>query len=124
MGRHTKGVANLLNGFYAATMRLHQFEAWAAEQPDDTKRSLHRAWALRVQEAIDKGRTWLPRRPKYLRGLTCGARKRSGDLCGSTVLEANGRCKFHGGRSTGPRTSEGKARALENLNLGRLKRAE
>jgi len=31
----------------------------------------------------------------------------------------NGRCKFHGGMSTGPKTSEGRARALANLRQNR-----
>ena len=35
---------------------------------------------------------------------------------------ANGRCRFHGGMSTGPKTSEGRGRALANLrqNQARL----
>ena len=37
----------------------------------------------------------------------CGAkRKRDGNPCTAKPL-ANGRCKFHGGKSTGPRTPEG-----------------
>ena len=32
---------------------------------------------------------------------------------------ANGRCKLHGGMSTGPKTAEGKARALANLKQNR-----
>jgi hypothetical protein len=41
----------------------------------------------------------------------CGARsKRTGKPClGAAML--NGRCKFHGGKSTGPRTPEGLARS-------------
>jgi hypothetical protein len=35
--------------------------------------------------------------------------------CRSTDLLPNGRCRLHGGRSTGPRSPEGKARALEAL---------
>ncbi|MGH8200324.1 MAG: HGGxSTG domain-containing protein [Steroidobacteraceae bacterium] len=46
----------------------------------------------------------------------CEARLRGGNAwCQSTDLLPNGRCRFHGGASTGPRTAEGKARALAAL---------
>jgi hypothetical protein len=38
----------------------------------------------------------------------CGARTRSGDPCRSPPMP-NGRCRMHGGPSTGPRTPEGLA---------------
>ncbi|HEX9182024.1 MAG TPA: HGGxSTG domain-containing protein [Burkholderiales bacterium] len=44
-------------------------------------------------------------------------RTRSGGFCSCRAL-ANGRCKFHGGMSTGPRTSGGRARSLEALANG------
>ena len=45
----------------------------------------------------------------------CGAYARStGHPCKAKAL-TNGRCKNHGGMSTGPKTPEGKARALANL---------
>ena len=39
----------------------------------------------------------------------CGARTRAGCPCRAPAM-ANGRCRMHGGRSTGPRTPEGLAR--------------
>lgn len=53
----------------------------------------------------------------------CGAYARStGEPCRApahrdpaTGKPRNGRCKLHGGKSTGPRTPEGRARALRNL---------
>jgi ribosomal protein L32 len=39
----------------------------------------------------------------------CGARTRSGGACKSPAMP-NGRCRMHGGKSTGPRTAEGLAR--------------
>lgn len=49
----------------------------------------------------------------------CGARrKRDGLSCQAQALP-RGRCKHHGGLSTGPRTEAGKARALANLLRGR-----
>ena len=63
----------------------------------------------------------------------CGARTRSGGTCRArpwrprdAVLPRNGRCRMHGGLSTGPRTPEGKARtaaaARRNLELARAAR--
>ena len=42
----------------------------------------------------------------------CGARTRRGTACLRTALE-NGRCPNHGGLSTGPKSSEGRARIAE-----------
>jgi hypothetical protein len=39
----------------------------------------------------------------------CGARTRGGATCKSRSMP-NGRCRMHGGKSTGPRTAEGLAR--------------
>ena len=39
----------------------------------------------------------------------CGARTRGGSPCQGPVMP-NGRCRMHGGASTGPRTAEGMAR--------------
>lgn len=47
----------------------------------------------------------------------CGARTRKGKPCKALALP-NGRCRFHGGMSTGPRTQEGKAKALSKLIPG------
>lgn len=49
---------------------------------------------------------------------TCGAKTRAGHPCRSRVIFGNGRCKCHGGLSTGPKTSEGRMRALANLKRG------
>lgn len=50
---------------------------------------------------------------------TCGARtKGTGNLCRRFPCK-NGRCKLHGGKSTGPRTEEGRRRCAEvNLKHG------
>jgi hypothetical protein len=56
---------------------------------------------------------------KAVRLRRCGARrKRDGQPCIARPL-ANGRCKLHGGMSTGPNTAEGRARALANLRQNR-----
>jgi hypothetical protein len=124
MGRHPKAVAEVLATLYQATIYQRRWEEWAATLPDDAKRKLFRNFARRRQAAIDAGRYYIPSRPGYLRNLTCGARTRSGKPCSMTALFANGRCIWHGGKSTGPRTAEGRARSLENLKLGRRKRGK
>jgi len=44
----------------------------------------------------------------------CGARTRAGTPCKSRTIYQSGRCKNHGGMSTGPKTAEGKARSALN----------
>lgn len=44
------------------------------------------------------------------RPALCGARTRQGGVCGNLPM-ANGRCRFHGGLSTGPRTAAGLQRS-------------
>ena len=43
-------------------------------------------------------------------GLRCGAKTRKGTPCQGPAM-ANGRCRMHGGKSTGPRTPEGLERS-------------
>ncbi len=55
--------------------------------------------------------------PEYLeefRDLACGAKTRAGTPCKRKDIYGSGRCKFHGGLSTGPRTVEGKKRSSMN----------
>lgn len=56
--------------------------------------------------------------PDANRSLTCGAKTRAGTPCKRIDLYWSGRCKFHGGLSTGPLTEVGKAKARENGKLG------
>lgn len=51
---------------------------------------------------------------------TCGAKTRSGNPCKKWGMKPSGRCRLHGGKSTGPRTEEGKARiGASHLKHGR-----
>lgn len=53
--------------------------------------------------------------PSRLR-VRCGAKRhRDGEPCEALSEPGKRRCRFHGGRSTGPRTPEGKARVAQNL---------
>ena len=47
------------------------------------------------------------------RRVRCGALTRRGTPCRAFSEPGRRRCRFHGGRSTGPRTPEGKARIAE-----------
>ncbi len=71
-------------------------------------------WILRVHA------NWAARDArKAARLRRCGAkRKRDGGPCIARPL-ASGRCKVHGGMSTGPRMPEGRARAMANLRQHR-----
>ncbi|MCO5054435.1 HGGxSTG domain-containing protein [Thermomonas sp.] len=59
-------------------------------------------------------------RAKSTARVTCGAKRhRDGQPCQAKSEPGKRRCRFHGGRSTGPKTPEGKARALANLRQNR-----
>jgi len=53
--------------------------------------------------------------PEFCRDMKCEAKTRSGAPCKNDgTVWGNGRCKFHGGCSTGPVTPEGKKRVSMN----------
>lgn len=61
-------------------------------------------------------------KPTPPKRVTCGARRhRDGQPCQAKSEPGKRRCRFHGGRSTGPRTPEGRARALANLLKGKAR---
>ncbi|WP_425489300.1 HGGxSTG domain-containing protein [Noviluteimonas gilva] len=47
--------------------------------------------------------------------IRCGALTQAGGKCNAKPVGACGRCKWHGGYSTGPRTDEGKEKVALNL---------
>ncbi len=64
---------------------------------------------------------WHPRKPKRGNWDRCGAKAKSTERpCRARAL-ANGRCKYHGGLSTGPKTPKGRERALQNLRQFRAR---
>ena len=72
---------------------------WEGEGSQDKPR-------LNAVQRLPDWRTTLPLAQSSPR---CGARTRNGNPCRSAAM-ANGRCRMHGGASTGPRTAEGLAR--------------
>lgn len=63
-----------------------------------------------------KGRGPTENNAKQSERVPCGARRRrDGRPCQALSAPGRRRCKWHGGLSTGPRSVEGRARALANL---------
>lgn len=62
--------------------------------------------------------------PDELRTIPCAAKTRAGTPCKRTDISSNGRCKYHGGHSTGATSAEGKARQLEGYRRWQRERAK
>lgn len=91
-----------------------------------------------AQEAKRKGFT--PPRPKaavpmnyrddfkpyraHDRVVCCGARCRDGHPCRAPGIGHGNRCKLHGGKSTGPKTEEGRQRAIDALERYRASQSK
>ena len=112
--------------------KRRKLRAWyaACDRVDALRRLIssdRTAGEARALFFIDTGKVLpapaLPRYPEFppeCVDMQCGAKAKStGEPCKSTHIFRNGRCKFHGGLSTGPKSAEGKLAALENLKLGR-----
>lgn len=56
-----------------------------------------------------------PRLWAKLHQRRCGAHCKSTGMPCQAKAMVNGRCRYHGGLSTGPKTEEGRRRALANL---------
>ena len=78
-------------------------------------------WSLKVIKNNPKPWLYGP----YWQGQRCEARTRKGTLCQRPGNKINGRCKFHGGRSTGARTEDGLASLTASRTIhGRTTKAE
>jgi len=86
--------------------------------------SLRYGWASNYREAVAQVVAANKRaRNTPIPGERCGAKTRRGTACQCKAL-SNGRCKLHGGKSTGPRTAEGKKKCTANLpNVSRSAQA-
>ena len=74
--------------------------------------AIYKIWA---DSNYAQGGPETPPLPDICRGMKCGAKTRSGHPCKNDGTSySNGRCKFHGGASTGPVTKEGKNKSAAN----------
>ena len=110
-------------------LRAYHEEFWRVA--DERKRIEDEYWAAKLDESIPwqvRGGIKVPPLPDYppfpeeCRDMTCGARTRAGTSCKRRDIFANGRCKLHGGASTGPRTKRGKRRSARNGRRPKTKR--
>ncbi len=83
----------------------------------NTNQSLRQQWVAYWKAAYaawEAGCTNYPSLPDELHDLRCGAKTRAGTPCRMKILFGNGRCKLHGGLSSGPKSEAGKARSSQN----------
>jgi hypothetical protein len=78
---------------------------------NETGEARHAAWAKRGFSHPPPPANPMP---AECEGMECGAKTRAGTPCKRRDIYRSGRCKFHRGMSTGPRTPEGKARSARN----------
>jgi hypothetical protein len=88
-------------------------------------RALHRSLRLGSRAKPAPGQARRKRCDAWVKQLSViskntGVRVTRGPRCRGWALES-GRCRVHGGLSTGPRTPEGKARSVASKQEGRLK---
>lgn len=86
-----------------------------------SEKTLRLKWVIycrNLQEARAAGHLSVAPIPEDLKNLRCSAKTRAGTPCQMKVLHASGRCKLHGGLSTGPKTEAGKEKARQNGKLG------
>jgi hypothetical protein len=81
----------------------------------------------RIDELTKEERRALRTRARMQRKLAngvklCGAKTRLGRPCIATGLAPSGRCRNHGGASTGAKTPEGRAKCLSKLKQFRDKK--
>jgi len=90
------------------------YDQWRANR-DARREAARLAWlGNRSGRYIEPICEPFPHVPAAFQKLVCGARTRFGTLCKRRDLYRSGRCRLHGGLSTGPRTLEGKARSASN----------
>lgn len=85
--------------------RIARAQAWGLTPAEDWWERIDREAKARAAERA-RARAARTRVP-------CGAQTRQGHPCKLLSEPGRRRCKFHGGRSTGPRTAEGRARIAE-----------
>lgn len=93
----------------------------AARQRERAEDLASRVSAAGVDPDSELGQRLL-RKVERADGYLCLAQTRRGTLCIALGSGAGWRCRLHGGASSGPKTEEGRARALANLVQNRRQR--
>ena len=90
--------------------------------PDRSARAQESGVSASIAHAYETGwQVAYLARAKSTARVPCGAKRhRDGQPCEARSEPGKRRCRFHGGRSTDPKTPEGKARALANLRQYRV----
>ena len=78
---------------------IEKIDEWLAPDPANAQATLRRGRLKNNNPVGD-----------YMSAPRCGANTRAGTSCRQPAMP-NGRCRFHGGKSTGPRTAEGLRRS-------------
>jgi len=102
---------------YGRTRKRYAWES-AAEHREAIARSADRAAGFLARIVAIRAEL------DATRPTTCAARCRDGHACRAPRVRGRRRCKLHGGLSTGPRTDEGKARALAALAFVHARRRQ
>lgn len=104
-----------LNQLRKAWRRYWQERGKWSAQRDARREAARLAWLRNpLGRLIEPAVAPFPPFPPEFQYLTCGARTRAGTPCKRRDLYRSGRCKLHGGLSTGPTSSDGKARSAKN----------
>lgn len=83
----------------------------------DDQTELRKCWRRYHEDSAARFAAWAERDyqhppparvpyPEGLQGLTCGAKTRAGTPCKRRDLYLSGRCRLHGGLSTGPKRNK------------------
>jgi hypothetical protein len=98
------------------TLILPEKETWQPIPPDADARVLSATTSI-LNDQLGPGATKRGVPADYAGDDPdlCNARTKTGRPCRALGIEPSGRCKWHGGMSTGPRTAEGKAASAGNL---------
>lgn len=100
----------------AALLRARRFRDVARRYgPDHALRCVRDAVRAAKREAVADARDARAEALQSGQRVPCGAAKKDGWQCRAMSEPGRNRCRFHGGQSTGPRTLDGKRRALAAL---------
>lgn len=94
-----------LRDYWSSNARAGGWGVSWSEQEDARIEALFAANVARAKEGEAQAATH--------RRVICGAKTRKGGQCRNKSEPGKRRCKFHGGKSTGPKTPEGKALIAE-----------